>query len=179
VIDDIRGERRNMIKEFKSAERSLSYKEEEYQALTKLLEPHRDEIEKNRKEIGRLKYLKRKYEFAIDTEASSLDREKTLIRKIKELDVQLNEALRYARLDRKVANIKSDIEQYKIRVADTAKKIRDYDAKLDESYAKLRDMLNIKKEKRPKGEKRERQPPKPLPEINMEDIAVIKRKGSA
>lgn len=171
--------RRDLIKEFKSAERSLRYKEEEYQALSKLLEPHREEMEKNRKEIGRLKYLKRKYEFAIETEASSLEKERTLIRRIKETDVQLNEALRYARMERKMLNIKNDVEQYKARIAETTKKIREHDAKLDELYAKLREILNIRKVKKPRTERRERPQPKPLPEINLEDIAVIKRKGGS
>jgi chromosome segregation ATPase len=176
-IDEIRGARRDLIKEFKSSERSLRYKEEEYQALSKLLEPHRDEIEKNKREIGRLKYLKRKYEFAIETEASSLEKEKSLIRKIKETDVQLNEALRYARMERKMLNIKGDIEQYRARIAETAKKIKEYDAKLDEFYAKLRGILNISKEKKQRYERKERPRVRPLPEINLEDIAVIKRKG--
>lgn len=168
-----------MIKDFKSAEKSLSYKEEEYQALGKLLEPHKAELEKNRKEIGRLKYMKRKYEFAIDTEASSLEKERSLIRKIKETDAQLNEALRYARLERRMFNIKSDIEQYKARIVESTKKIREYDARLDELYGRLRETLNIRKAKKTRTERRDRPQPKPLPEINLEDVAVIKRKGGS
>ncbi|MGC8648567.1 MAG: hypothetical protein ACP5SJ_03720, partial [Candidatus Micrarchaeia archaeon] len=148
-------------------------------AISDLLGSHQKELEESKRAIGKLKHMKRNLEFAIETEASSLDKEKALIRKIKEVNAKLDDALMFVRLERKMNNIGMDIESYKTRIGDASKKVKEYDSKLDELYARLRGVLNIKKSREQKQAKKERQAPRQLPTINLEDIAVIKKKPAS
>ncbi len=175
-IDKVSAERRGVIKELKNLERLMSYKEEEHKAIAELLNSHQKELEESRRSIGKLKRMKRGLEFAIETEASSLEKERALIRKIKDVNAKLDDALMFVRLERKMNNIGGDIESYKAKMGETSKKVKEYDSTLDELYAKLRSVLNIKRSKEQKQAKKERQAPKQFPTINLEDIAVIKRK---
>jgi uncharacterized coiled-coil DUF342 family protein len=175
-IDKVSEERRGLIKELKNMERLMGYKMEEHRAITELLSSHQKELEESKRSIGKLKRMKRNLEFAIETEASSLEKEKALIRRIKETNTKLDDALMFIRLERKMNNIKGDIESYNTRIQETAKKVHEYDAKLDELYARMRSVLNIRRSKGQKQGKKEKPQPRQMPTINLEDIAVIKKK---
>ena len=135
--------------------------------------------------IGYLKRMKSQLEFKISTEASSLSEEKNLVRKIDEIGKQLDEALALVRLERKRELVKGDIEQFKKGILDLDKEIIGMDVKLDAVYSELRKVLGIGgwnkhgtgNNGKPMLKKRSPAPQK-LQEINLEDIAVIKRKGA-
>jgi uncharacterized coiled-coil DUF342 family protein len=135
-----------------------------------------DKNNEKRKRIGYLKRMKARMEFKISTEASSLSQEKDIIRKINEINQELNEAMASVRLERKMGFITKDIEDYRKNITDINEKIMEVDAKLDGLYVSLRKTLGIgswqqSKPQRPKKEKQMQ-----IPEINLEDIAVIKKK---
>lgn len=177
-IDAARAQRAKLIGRVNEYRRRLAYKEKESVVIERLL---KNEIEKGGAKtkngrIGYLKRLKNKLEFKISTEASSLSEERTLVRKIDEVGKQLNEALAVVRLERKRDLVKSDIEQYRKGVIDIEKEIADSDIKLDATYGELRRVLGIGKwQNKPKQHSKKIPAPK-AQEINLEDIAVIKRK---
>jgi uncharacterized coiled-coil DUF342 family protein len=134
-----------------------------------------DKNGEKRKRVGYLKRMKARLEFKISTEASSLTQEKDIIRKINEINQELNEALASVRLERKVGFIAKDIEDYKKSITEINSKIGELDTKLDGLYVNLRKTLGIgnwqTKPQRPK--KTQQSQPSG---INLEDIAVIKKK---
>ena len=174
-IDAVKKERITSIIKIKETRRRLAYKEAESVAIAKLLSMGSEEEKKaQRKKIGYLKKLKNRLEFKISTEATSLAAEKDLVRKIQEVNKDLNEAYKTVRLERKAEFIKNDIQEYKTLLADLDKQVLEKDKKLDELYNRLRKLLNIEGHQRQKAKKK----PAPMPaqEINLEDIAVIKKK---
>ncbi len=175
-IDEIKKERFAIIIKLKELRHKLGYKEAELVAIGKLLsiEKQNDDPTARSKRIGYLKHLKNKLEFKISTEASSLASERDLVRKINEVSNELNEALKIVRLQRKVEYVKGDITNYEASLGELDKQITAVDAKLDDKYRTLRKMLGIGHE-RQHTQKRKMQQPS-LPEINFEDIAVIKKK---
>ncbi len=185
-IDSIRKERITIIIRIKESRRRLGYKEAEAAAITRLLDIERAKPEsaEKRKKIGYLKRMKNKLEFRISTEASSLNEEKDLVRKIEEVNKELNEAYKTIRLERKNDLVKSDIEQFKKVLTEGEAKIQEQDKKLDELYDKLRKLLGIERNKHEKpqqhhGERKKQHHehvPQAMDEINLEDIAVIKKK---
>lgn len=128
-----------------------------------------------RKRIGYLKRLKARLEFKISTEASSLAQEKDIIRKINEINQELDEALALVRFERKIGFINNDIEEYKKNVTDINSKIVELDTKLDGLYVSLRKILGIGSWQS-KPQKHKKQQPAEEPTVNLEDIAVIKKK---
>ncbi len=129
---------------------------------------------KKTKNIGYLRRLKEKLEFRIATEASTLGAEKDLVRKIKEVDEELHEALKGYRMRKKAELIEKDIEESRKKAEEQEKLIAEQDKKLDDLYSKLRRLTGmtrrpIRKERRPMQE------PQPV-EISLADIAVIKDK---
>lgn len=130
-----------------------------------------------RKRIGYLKRMKQRLEFKISTEASSLAQEKDIIRKINEINQELNEALASVRLERKAGFIVKDIEDYRKSISEINMKIVELDTKLDGLYVSLRKMLGIGSWQNKQQQTRQRKPQHmQIPEINLEDIAVIKKK---
>jgi len=137
-----------------------------------------DKDESKKKRIGYLKRMKARFEFKISTEASSLAQEKEIIRKINEINRELNEALASVRLERKLGFITKDIEDYRRLITDINAKIAEFDSKLDGLYVVLRKSLGIKGwQNKPQQQKQKKQQQAEVP-INLEDIAVIKKKES-
>ena len=125
-----------------------------------------------------MRRVKSGLEFKVATEAGSLAAEKALVRKIAEVNAELNDALKSVRMERKSGLIKDDIKEYTEQLQVLNKKVMDMDKELDDLYKSLRKTLNIPYDKkRENAAKQERKPhPKPI-EINLEDIVVIKRRG--
>jgi uncharacterized coiled-coil DUF342 family protein len=178
-IDTAREARAKLIGKVNEYRRRLAYKEKESVVIDRLLKTELEKGgEKNKNgRIGYLKRMKNKLEFKISTEASSLSEERMLVRKVDEVSKQLDEALAVVRLERKRDLVKSDIEQYKKGVVDIEKEIVDSDVKLDAIYSELRKVLGIGKwQNKPKPMHTKKISAQKVQEINLEDIAVIKRK---
>lgn len=177
-IDECRKQRDALITEIKDYRRKLEYKEAENIAISKFVESEKDNVEV--KKIGYLKRQKNRLEFKLSTEARmSLDDEKGIIRKIAEIDGQLEGLLKFVRLQRKIGYIQDDIKNYTEKLNETDRKIRELDTKLDELYVSVRRALGIRggrggEQQRPARKRQIQQAAQP--EINMEDIAVIKKK---
>lgn len=177
-IDEIKKGRLSIVIKLKDLRHKLGYKEAELIAIEKLLtmEKQSDDPNARAKRIGYLKHLKNKLEFKISTEASSLASERDLVRKINEVSLQLDEALKIVRLQRKVEYVKGDITNYQASLTELDKQVGEVDLKLDDKYRALRRLLGIGHEKQHFQQKRKPQQ-QSQPDINLEDIAVIKRKG--
>jgi uncharacterized coiled-coil DUF342 family protein len=184
-IDVLKQQRKTAMYNLHQSRRKLEYKEKEQLQVAKKIETDKQKIEESKRKVWKLKRNKEKLEFRISTEAKSLTAEKDLIRKINEINTELEEALRYVRLDRKLNLVKGDIEQNKTILQQSEKKLEEIDKGLDELYSKARAILGIKKRSRESGSdgprsSRPHQPyhhsQQPQQEINLEDIAVIKRK---
>lgn len=121
------------------------------------------------KNIGYLKRLKEKLEFKISTEASTLDSEKELIRKIKGIDEDLEKALKSYRVRRKVELVAGDIEELKKEIDEQEERIKSSNKKLDELYSELRATTG----RRPSQPRREQRHERSKV-ISLEDIAVMK-----
>ncbi len=184
-IDSIRDQRSKLIGRLNEFRRRLAYKEKEAIAVDKML---KIESGKERPKGGRIGYLKRmksQLEFKISTEASSLSDERALVRKIDEIGKQLDDALALVRLERKRELVKGDIETFRKGIMDLDKEIVGMDVKLDAVYSELRKVLGIGGYKHGpapgadgKMQHKKRAPAAQIKEINLEDIAVIKRKGA-
>lgn len=183
-IDELRKQRSKFIIRAKECRRKLGYKEAEFAAIDKLLklEKEDDKDGEKRRRFGYLKRLKNKLEFKISTEASSLSEEKDLIRKIAEINKELNDAHAFMRLERKISFVKKDIEEFKGGLAEADSKIAEADAKLDAMYTELRKVLGIgswqNKAKTSPHPIRKKEHPMQIPGINLEDIVIIKKKES-
>ncbi|MGI0100416.1 MAG: hypothetical protein ACREBH_01700 [Candidatus Micrarchaeaceae archaeon] len=130
------------------------------------------------KRIGYLKKVKSRMEFRISTESSSLAQEKEMIRGISEISKELDEALASVRMERKIGFITKDIDDYRKAITEVNSQIVVLDTRLDNIYVALRKTLGIGswRSKPQQAPKRER--PAPAPGVNLEDIAVIKKKDS-
>ncbi len=175
-IEGVRKKRRALIDEVRAFKRRLNYKSAEGETIEKFLKGlGQAEQEAKMKKVGMLKKQKARFEFKISTEASSLSDEKALIRKINEIEKELNEELRTVRLFRKRELVKKDIEELVAKVTQTDSEISELDKQLDVLYDSLRKFFRAERrvEDRKRGEKK---PPLQLPEVNLEDIVVIKKK---
>jgi uncharacterized coiled-coil DUF342 family protein len=168
-IEDERKKRLSIIEELKKLRKMLGFKKAEQSAIIKLLESEKDEGKK----IGYLLRLKEKLEFKIATEASTLNAEKELIRKINEVNEELDKAIKKKRLKRRAEMLATDIEELNKKIEEKEKLVKESEKKLDELYDNLRGLLGKKKEKR----KEKRVAPKPQ-EISFADVAIIKDKKS-
>jgi uncharacterized coiled-coil DUF342 family protein len=180
-IDELKRQRSDIIVKIKGNRRKLSYKEAEAAAIAKLLEIERQKgtSDSKRRKIGQLKRLKQNLEFKISTEASSLAAEKDLVRKIAEVNAELNEAYKVIRLERKQELVKGDLLECNTNIEQFGKQIVEMDKKLDDLYAKIRGLLGregfaAKQQMMPPRQKK--QQIQQNQEINLEDIAVIKKK---
>ncbi len=182
-IDDLRKERSKLITRIKENRRRLGYKEAESTAIERLLTMRKNEDKDGakRRRIGYLKRMKAKLEFRISTEASSLTQEKDIIRKINEINGELGEALASARLESKTEFIKKDIELYKNNIIEINLKLQELDTGLDAMYVGLRKALGIGSWQNKQQQQQQQRPKKSQQrpqEINLEDIAVIKKKSA-
>ncbi len=179
-IDSVKKQRSDVITKVKDNRRRLSYKEAESIALSRLLdiEKGKDKDNAKRKKIGYLKRMKNKLEFRISTEASSLATEKGLIRQIEDVNKELNEAYKAIRLERKSEFVKKDVDDYRKTLSELEAKITEHDKKLDELYDKLRKLLGIERGRHSTkpSMKKKAQSQMMSQEINLEDIAVIKKR---
>lgn len=181
-IDALKQQRKLAIGNIHQSRRKLEYKEKEERLVAKKIETDRGKISEAKKMVWKLKRQKEKLEFRISTEAKSLSAEKDLIRQINEVGNELEEAFRYVRLDRKLGLVKKDIEQSKTLLMDSEKKLEEVDKGLDLLYGKVREILGIKRRREGSENNnfQQRKPhhhqQQPQQEINLEDIAVIKRK---
>jgi hypothetical protein len=185
-IDNLRKERSKIIVRIKETRRRLGYKEEEGAALEKLVTMNKEK-DKDGEAARRYNYLRRlknRLEFKISTEASSLTREKEMIREISSINQELDSIGASVRMDRKLGLVKGDILECKTKLTEMEPKIVEIDTKLDLMYTELRKKLGITKRPQPEHkphprerEERQRQQPR-SEEINLSDIAVIKKKDS-
>ncbi len=123
------------------------------------------------KNIGYLRRLKEKLEFRISTEASTLDSEKELIRKIKGIDEDLEKAIKNYKVRRKVELVTGDIEELKKETDSQEEKIKASNKRLDDLYSALRAMSGRGRPARqPRHDARQER----SKAISLEDIAVMK-----
>ena len=105
-----------------------------------------------------------------------------MIREISEINQELDELAVSVRMDRKLGLVKGDIEECTRQLAELEPKIVEIDGKLDMLYAELRKKLGITRKprssKRTAEAKEREQKLQQSQEINLEDIAVIKKKES-
>jgi uncharacterized coiled-coil DUF342 family protein len=177
-IDAIRDQKAKLIGKSNEYRRRLAYKEREIVTIEKLLKAEAEKGDDPSKEgrIGYLKRMKSRLEFKISTEASSLSKEKALVRQIDEISKQLDEALARVRLKRKEELVRKDIEEYRSGITATSNEMAETELKLDRAYSELRKVLGIGIwQNKQKQHKKRELPPKPQ-EINLEDIVVIKKK---
>lgn len=177
-IEEVRKGRHDLIDQIKAVKRRLNYKLAESETIEKLLnsEPDKD-VEGRLRKARILKRQKARLEFKISTEASSLTDEKALIRRIKEISSELDTYMRFVRLVRKRDLVKGDITEYAAKAGELNNKILEFDKRLDSLYDGLRKALNIEQrsaERQPR--KRTEKKQQPMQEVNLEDIAVIKKR---
>jgi uncharacterized coiled-coil DUF342 family protein len=167
----LRKQRGKLIGAVRHAKRTIPYKETEAQAIETMLGPNGARDANGR--VIYLKKMKKTLEFKIATEASSLSAERELIKRINEVNAQLEEALAPLRLKRRLEMVKADAERQKTVLADSMKECVEIDTKLDRLYADLKKVLGISRERKVvrKGAK----PSAAMSTISLEDIAVIKK----
>ncbi len=171
-IYELRKQRGKLIGLTRHAKRTIPYKEAEAMAIQNMLGPNggRDANGK----VVYLKKLRKELEFKISTEASSLNAERELVKRINDVNAQLDKALEPLRLKRRLEMLKSDAERQKVVITDSTKQCMELDVKLDKLYFELKKTLGINST----HNKTVRKPNKTnnaTQTINLEDIAVIKK----
>lgn len=146
----------------------LNYKQAEYAAISKL-----SELNRAPKNLGRLKRMKSDMEFKIATEATTLAAEKELIKRLNEVNEELEDALKVYRVKRKVELVSKDIDEIGKALESYKTQVLEVDKKLDSFYSELRSVTGWKRseEHKPKRVQRDEHF-----EISLEDIATIKKK---
>ncbi len=177
-IDAIRDKRKLLIEQIKKVRKKVNYKLAEQETIERFLQMNegvKDYEDKLRK-VRMLTKQKRRLEFSISTESFSLADEKLLIGKIKLINAELDGSLRVVKLFRKRDLVKKDLEEYTAQLNKLDVEIADLDKQLDDLYSGLRKLLKMgeAKRERPKLKKRDERPR--TQEVNLEDIAIIKKK---
>ncbi|MGC8676369.1 MAG: hypothetical protein ACP5T3_02540 [Candidatus Micrarchaeia archaeon] len=119
--------------------------------------------------------MKEVLEFKISTEARTLDEERSLLKRLGDVEAQLREAIASQKLRGKAQLVEQDIAQLTKREEELNAAIAETGKQIDMLRAKLGVAT------RPKRERQHRQPQSaaaPLT-ISMQDIAVIKTKKKA
>lgn len=152
----------------------------EQEAIGKLVEMEKKKEKSQRpgENIGKLKRMRHSIEFRISTESLSLPQEKAMIRKVGEINAQIEEALKLDRLERKRGLVSKDVETYQKVLGESVAKLTELDGKLDVLYSEIRRALGVHRRKAKTTMQRE-QPSKShqkSQDINLEDIVVIKKK---
>lgn len=179
AIEEVKKNRKGLIDQIKKLRSRINYKQSEGETIEKLLQMGNmaRDYGDNQAKLRVLHKQKQRLDFRISTEAFSLTAEKDLVRKIKELNKEIEEALRVVRLFRKRDYIKKDLDEFSVQLKKLDTDIANMDKQLDDLYSNLRKILMVGgREKRiPTPQKRQKQKPEVF-EVNMEDIAVIKKK---
>ncbi len=179
-IDAVKKDKFNLMLEVKGLRRRLNYKLTEGEAISKFVNDENNQIDP--KKFAYLKKLKNKLEFKLSTEARiSLYEEKDIIRKINIISTQLNDLYKFQRLKRKSGYIVKDIEELKTKINEDNNKIANLNKSLDDLYDQVRRILKINRrnaERKPGESQAPKRKfiPQATQEINLEDIAVIKKK---
>ncbi len=170
----LRKQRSKLIGISRRGRRMLAYKEEEKAALDKMV--NEAEMREANSKVIYLKKMKKRLEFKISTEAASLNAEKELVKRISDVNAQLDKALAPLRLERRLSLVKGDAERYGKEITNSAKEIAEIDTKLDGLYTELRRTLGIAGGRRQQhAPRKEGRGPSASQEISLEDIAVIKK----
>ncbi len=176
-IDALNKKRREVFGKMKDVQRRLNYKTGELDAISKLSEMEKKQL-KEIPDISKLKRQRHMLEFKVSTEANSLPQEKLLIRKINEVNSQIEEALKSVRKERKILLVKKDIAELQTTLNSIITELTGLDKNLDDLYHSIRKILGVEK-RRPNIQQQQKQ--KPIhrqQEINLEDIVVIKKKDN-
>ena len=170
-IDALKKQRESLIKEAKTLRRRLVYKEEEREGLASFLESSKGV---NKSRFAPLKRMKHNLEFRLSTQAGiTLSEEREIVKKVSEINKELDVLSKYVGLERKKEFVNKDIESYKARLEVLHKGINDVDQRLDELYRTLKRLLGIGQQR---VSKVRRKPSSLMQEINLEDVAIIKKK---
>ncbi len=177
-IELLKKQRASQMAKMRESQYKLNYKKSEQDALAKLSEIERQRGDRQGIEaLSKLKRLRHSMEFKIATESLSLAQEKSIARKISEVNAQIEMALKHERFKRKMSLVSKDIEVYQSALNDIIKSIMETDAKLDELYSAVRKALGIHG-RRPRTAQQhgEHRPAPKQQEVNLEDIVIIKKK---
>ncbi len=179
-IDVLKKQRATLMGKMRESQYRLNYKKAEQEAIAKLIEMEEKKSKgKSRDEMAKLKRMRHSMEFKISTESLSLAQEKSMARRISEVNAQIEEGLKTERLERKRGLVSKDIEAYQSSLNDVIKSIMELDVKLDELYSSIRKALGIRR--RSGAAPKQGGAPQPRPkqqEINLEDIVIIKKKDA-
>ena len=167
----LRKQRGKLIGITRHAKRTIPYKETEVLAIEKMLGPNGTKDADSK--VVYLKKLKKRLEFKISTEASSLNAERELVKRINDVNAQLNDALAPLRLKRRLEQVKAEAERQRAIITDSAKECTELDVKLDKLYFELKKTLGINATH--KNVRKGNKSNNATPAINLEDIAVIKK----
>jgi uncharacterized coiled-coil DUF342 family protein len=170
-IDEAKNKRAELIDQMRRLRGKLNYKQAEQTALSKL-----SVINRTIANVGKLKKMKSSIEFKIATEASTLNAERELIKKLTEINEELDEALKSYRSRRKLELVSKDIEDIGKALESFKTQVLDVDKNLDELYAQLRELTGWKRKEERKAGRRTPKREEPF-EISLEDIATIKKKN--
>lgn len=170
-IEEEKKKRGELIEQMRRLRGKLNYKQTEQAALSKL-----SAINKTVANVGKLKKMKSSIEFKIATEASTLSAERELIKRLSEINEELDEALKSYRFRRKLELVSKDMEDIGKALESFKTQVLEVDKKLDELYSSLRERTGWK---RSREEKKTRRAPKREEhfEVSLEDIATIKNKN--
>lgn len=182
-IDQLKKQRSDQMGKMRDCQRRLAYKSAEQEALAKLaeMEARSSGHSAPRFDISKLKKQRHSLEFKISTEAPSLAQEKALIRKVNELNAQIEDALKSEKMKRKRGLVAKDIEELQAKLNAAVTEITQTDAKLDDLYSNVRKILGVQRRNARAHSAPSQQRPKPQPhnaEINIEDIVVIKKRDA-
>ncbi len=169
-IDKAKRERASLIDQMRRLKGRLDYKESERAAIQKLTS-----YDMPQKNLGRLRKMKKGIEFQISTQAGTLAAEKELIKKLSDVDAELEEALKGYRMKRKLEFLTSDIDALNRELEAHKGKILELDKRLDALFAGIRS--KAARQRRSEGRSPEYKQKRSEPfEISLEDIATIKKK---
>jgi uncharacterized coiled-coil DUF342 family protein len=168
-IEEEKKKRNGLIDQMRRLRNKLNYKQAEYAAISKL-----SDLNRATKNLGRLKRMKSDLEFKIATEATTLSAERELIKKLNEINNELEDALKVYRAKRKVELVSKDIEDIGKALEQYKTQVLDVDKKLDTLYSELRSITGWKRttteEHKPRRAMKEEHF-----EVSLEDIATIKK----
>jgi uncharacterized coiled-coil DUF342 family protein len=177
MIEEEKKKRIENIINIKKRRRRLEYKTVELETLSKLSTTIPKDVR-----IGKLRRIKENIEFKISTESHTLASEKELIRKLTDVDSELNEVIKIFKLKRKISLITGDIELLNKEISEFDKSIEENDKRLDVLYDEFRSLTRManrsnNSQLKHKFRKQEFQEPEHM-NISLEDIAVIKKKNN-
>ncbi len=174
-IDALNKKRREAFGKMKDVQRRLNYKMSELDALSRLSEMEKAQP-KAMPDISKLKRQRQMLEFKVSTEAHSLPQEKLLIRRINEINSQIEEALKSVRKERKMLLVKKDIADLQTALNSIVAELAGFDRNLDDLYHSIRKILGVEKRRSNVQQQKQKPVVHRQQEINLEDIVVIKKK---